>query len=187
MRTRLAGALVLLACAAACEAPNAVPITNVKATMADSADQVIFGLRNLITDRGLNRAAVEADTAFFFDDNTRVDMRVVRGVFFNAAGVKNSVLTSRAGFYNSQSGMLEARGDVIVRSVDAVNRKTLTTPFLRFDQHLNQLTSDSAFTLKEEPGRNVVGVGFRSDPDMQNITIKRIITSKPGTVGLSDK
>ena len=39
--------------------------------LADSADQVGFGIRFKLNDQGLSRAELEADTAFFFDDNTR--------------------------------------------------------------------------------------------------------------------
>ncbi|HVT40317.1 MAG TPA: LPS export ABC transporter periplasmic protein LptC [Gemmatimonadaceae bacterium] len=180
---RLPALLALSALIGACNKSNPLPIASGKKTMADSADQVIFGLHTLITDRGLLRASIDSDTAFFFDDNTRADMIVVRGVFFGSTGAKDAVLTSMFGNYNNRLGTLEAHGEVEVASVDG---RTLKTPFLRFDQRTNQISSDSAFTLKE-PGRDLVGVGFRSDADLQNIIVKKLISSKAGTVALPDQ
>jgi LPS export ABC transporter protein LptC len=184
MRTLGAIALAAMLCGAvsACSStkPTAAAMTTGKKSMADSADQVIFGQRTLITDRGLQRAQIESDTAFFFDENTRIDMRIVRGVFFSSVGAKDAILTSRTGLYNTRSQMLEASGDVIVSTVDG---RTLKTPFLRFDQRVNQISSDSAFVLTE-PGREVRGIGFVSDPDMNNITVKHGQKTKAGTFTL---
>jgi LPS export ABC transporter protein LptC len=179
---KLTALVVSAAVVTACTSQNALPIASNKKTMADSADQVMWGSRTLITDRGLQRAQIESDTAFFFDENTRVEMVIVRAIFFNSAGAKDAVMTSRAGTYNNRLGVLEARGDVEMHSVDG---RILNTPFLRFDQRTNQIFSDSAFTLKE-PGRDLVGVGFRSDPDMQNVTVTRVISSRTGAVALPD-
>jgi len=44
---------------------------------ADSADQVMFKARFNLTDNGLSRAELTADSALFFDDNTRVELRNV--------------------------------------------------------------------------------------------------------------
>jgi LPS export ABC transporter protein LptC len=151
-----------------------------KKSMADSADQVIFGQRTLITDRGLNRAQIESDTAYFFDENTRVDMRIVRGLFFSSVGAKDAVMTSRTALYNTRTQMLEAHGEVVINTIDS---RTLKTPFLRYDQRTNQISSDSAFVLTE-PGREVRGIGFVSDPDMNNIFVKHGQKTKAGTFTL---
>lgn len=177
-----AGALAGAALAG-CRDANTLPISTAARTIADSADQVMFGFRALITERGLLRAEVLSDTAFFFDDNTRLEMRIVHGVFFNATGARDAVLTSRTGRYDTRIGTLEARGDVVINSVDG---RRLETPFVRFDQRLNQISSESAFVMTE-PGRDVRGVGFISDPDMQNIRILQVKRVKTGPVALPDE
>ena len=189
-RRRVARSCALLFAAllasAACTTSNPLPIAAQKKTLADSADQVIFNSRILITDRGLQRAEVLSDTAFFFDENTRLEMRgapLVRGIFFNAVGAKDAVLTSRSGLYNTRIGILEARGDVVIVSVDG---RHLETPFLRFDQRINQISSESTFVLTE-PGRELHGVGFVSDPDMQNIRVLKLLRAKAGAVALPEK
>ena len=167
-----------------CNGDPAKAATAGKATMADSADQVIFGARTLITDGGLKRAEIRSDSAFFFDENTRVEMSgFVHGTFFNSQGAMDAILTSRRGMYNTRSGMLEARGNVVIKSLDG---RTLTTPFVRFDQRLNKISSDSAFVMTE-PGREVRGTGFVSDPDMNNIVVLHLKQGKTGAVALPEK
>jgi hypothetical protein len=65
---------------------------------------------------------------------------------------------------------MEARGNVIVVSEDG---RRLTTEQMRYDQARNEISSDSAFILTE-PGRRLEGVGFVSDPQMNNVRVQRL-------------
>ncbi len=148
------------------------PVQVAKSALADSADQVLFHIKTVLTDRGLLRAELEADSAFFFDDNTRIELRKVKTTFFKATGERSSVLTSREGTYNTRLQETEARGDVVVVSNEG---KRLETSQLKYQQAQNEISSDSAFVLTEE-GRRLAGVGFVSDPDMRNVRIKNVTT-----------
>jgi LPS export ABC transporter protein LptC len=179
---------LLLACVtvAACRDQKGAPLAVARPTIADSADQILFNSRTLITDLGLQRAEVFSDTAFFFDQNTRLEMRggpTVRGIFFSSTGAQDAILTSHRALYNTRQGVLEASGDVLVVSTDG---RKLKTPFLRFDQRQNKISSDSAFVLTE-PGREVRGIGFVSDPDMQNINVLKVQSSKVGPVAVPEQ
>ena len=177
-RRRAAFLLGALALAAACQ-KAAPPKTADSARSIDPlADQVVFGSRTVVTDRGLMRAEVFSDTSLFYDDNTRMEMRVVRALFFNSSGARDAVLTSRRGRYLTRDGVLEARGNVVITSADG---RTLTSAMVRFDQRVNQIASDSAFVLTEGD-REVAGIGFVSDPDMNNIRILRGSRAKAGAV-----
>lgn len=180
MRTRWSlAALRLAACVVAlggCEQPATPPTTRV--TAADSADQIMFGARSLITDRGLMRAEMLADTALFFDENTRVELRGVNATFHNSTGAKSTTLTSRRGMYDTRKSGMEARGKVVVISVDG---RRLTTEHLNYDGARDEISSDSAFVLTE-PGRKLEGIGFRSDPGMQNFRVLRSARGTAGTV-----
>lgn len=147
-----------------------------RASLADSADQVMYNARFNLTDAGLSRAELTADSAFFFDENTRVELRNVATTFFTTEGARDAYLTSKRGTYNSRRGDMVARDSVIVVTEEG---RRLVTPELKYDQSLNQISSDSAFVLTE-PGRSVAGIGFRSDPNMQNV---RILKTKSGTTG----
>ncbi len=70
-----------------------------------------------------------------------------------------------------------ARDNVVVITEEG---RRLTTPELKFDQSMNEISSDSNFVLTE-PGRRLAGKGFKSDPNMQNV---RIIKTKSGSTGM---
>jgi LPS export ABC transporter protein LptC len=82
-------------------------------------------------------------------------------------GAKDAVLTSQRGTYNSRTTNMVARKNVVVVSEDG---RRLTTPELIYNQQMNQISSDSAFVMTE-PGRRLEGIGFRSDPNMNNIKV----------------
>lgn len=177
MRRAVIGLLAFSSAAlvSACDNRTAPPIAKGSA-MADSADQIMYGAHFNLTDKGLSRAELLSDTAYFFDDNTRVELRKVEATFYTTTGARDAYLTSKRGTYRSRIGSMIARDDVVV--VTEEGRK-LTTAELKFDQAMNEISSDSAFVLTE-PGRRLEGIGFKSDPNMQNI---RILKTKSGSTG----
>jgi len=165
-RLVLLSLLCAVVAAAACSSKKQPP-TAAHSPLADSADQVMYGARFVLTDQGLSRAHMNADTAYFFDENTRMEFENVLTTFFTVTGAKDAVLTSRHGTYNSRTNNMIARGNVVVVSEDG---RRLTTPELIYNQQKNEISSDSAFVMTE-PNRRLEGIGFRSDPNMKNIQI----------------
>ena len=150
--------------------------------LADSADQVMFGVSTMITNRGVLRAQLGADTGYFFDGNSRIEVRHEKTIFYTTTGQQNATLTSVEGTYNMRRGQMEARKDVVVVTTDG---KRLETEQLKYDQATNQISSDSAFVLTE-PTRTLRGIGFTSDPDLTNLHVKKVLTGSgsftlPGT------
>jgi LPS export ABC transporter protein LptC len=164
----LLGACAALA-AAGCSG-GAHPPVQPSNPLADSADQVMFGVRTFITNQGLLRAQLTSDTAYFFDGNSRIVVRKEQTVFFTTTGQRSAVLTSLEGTYNTSRATMEARKNVLVISEDG---KRLETSQLAYNQVTNLISSDSAFVLTE-PDRRVEGVGFISDPDLVNIKILKL-------------
>jgi LPS export ABC transporter protein LptC len=164
---------------AACDGNTATPAI-AKASLADSADQVMYGTHFNLTDKGLSRAELVADTAYFFDDNTRIELRTLEVTFFTTSGARDAYLTALRGTYQTRGGIMVARGDVVVITEEG---RRLETPELRYDQSMNEIASDSAFVLTE-PGRRLEGIGFRSDPNMQNVQILRTKSGSTGAVTL---
>lgn len=145
----------------------------------DSADQVAFGFRTLVTDKGLLRAEVFADTALFLEQNTRVSLRVVHGEFFGATGAKEATLTAHRGNLDTRTNVLEAWGDVVITSVDG---RVLKSPMIRYQQAINQVMSDSAFVLTEPGEKEMSGVGFRTDPSLNAVEVLKVRSGRGGTV-----
>lgn len=169
---RQLGALVtgaVLLMAAACPKKPAAMKRAQASTMPDSADQMGFGMRHVLTNKGVSNGELLSDTSYLYEDGTRIEMRRVNLTFYTSQGVKDGVLTSKTGTYNSRLQRLEARGDVVVVREDG---KRFTSQQLVFDQVRNQFFSDSAFVLNE-PKREHSGIGFESDPKLNNFRCLR--------------
>jgi len=147
-----------------CKKKGSAPPVAAKATLADSAEQVLFNTHSLLTDKGVQRGEMFADTVFVFDDNTRFEMRKVRVTFNTVTGAKDGVMSADRGRYNLRQQVLEGFGNVIIVTNDG---RRLTSPQLKFMQGLNEISSDSAFTIIK-PGSTFSGVGFKADPQLNH-------------------
>ncbi|HKR08043.1 MAG TPA: LPS export ABC transporter periplasmic protein LptC [Gemmatimonadaceae bacterium] len=157
---------VLAMSLSACTTKKQPPVAG-HSPLADSADQIMYNSRFVLTDEGIARAQMHADTAYFFDDNTRMEFENPNVTFSNSMGAKDAVLTARHGTLNNRTNNMIARKNVVVVSEDG---RRLTTPELIYNKQKNEISSDSAFVMTE-PGRELSGIGFRSDPNMNNIRI----------------
>jgi len=148
---------------ASCRKTKQPPVVGV-ASLADSADQVIFDGHSLMTNRGVQRGEMFGDTIYVFNDQTHFVLRKVRASFNTETGAPNGTLRGDRGTYDLRTQILEGFGNVVVTSTDG---KRLESNHLKYSQGLNQVSSDSAFTLHR--GKDVQrGIGFTSDP---NITV----------------
>src|SRR5215218_11347442 len=98
LRLGLFIALVLTAC----EDTGVRPTTTVQAS--DSADQVLEGFSHYVTNEGVLRSRVEADTAFFYEATQVTELHKVKVVFFDLKGAESSTLTAQRGTYRWQDG-----------------------------------------------------------------------------------
>jgi LPS export ABC transporter protein LptC len=172
--------VALLCSALACKQNAKAPPVAPHSALADSADQVMYGVRFVLTKEGVQQAALQADTGYFFDQNTRIELRGVRTTFFRTTGVKDAVLTSREGTYNTRRHLMEARGNADIVTTDG---RRLRTEQVRFDQDKNEIASDSAYTLTEA-SRRMTGIGFTSDPNMNQMKCLRACGGFVGEVNV---
>jgi LPS export ABC transporter protein LptC len=168
----LVALLITVASAANCPSRKAAvrPVPAKTSTIPDSADFVIFGMRTLLADQGVAKGELLSDTAFSYDDGTRLDLRRINLTFRTAQGVKDGILTAKTGVYNSRLSRLEARGNVVVVREDSTR---LTSPQLVYDQARNQIFTDSAFVINQPNRQQYSGIGFESDPRMNNFRCLR--------------
>jgi len=119
-----------------------------------------------LTEKGVLQSYVEADTAFLYQNEQRMDLRHLR-IRLLDKGTERSTLTADRGIYYSLSGKLDARGNVEVVTTDG---RRLRTSHLLYDKTSNRVESDTAFTY--ESGSEVgSGKAFRSDVDFHNLSI----------------
>jgi LPS export ABC transporter protein LptC len=157
---------MLVLALAACK--NGAQVTATQAAL-DSADQVLMGMTHYVTEGGVLRAKVQADTAYFFSGTQQAELRNVHVTFYDATGRPTSTLTSKEGTHHWRSGDMEARGNVVV--VRDRDGGTMRTEVMDYNQARNEVSSDKPFVF-DSPDRHIEGTGFTSDPEFKNITAK---------------
>jgi LPS export ABC transporter protein LptC len=150
-----------------CEDTGVRPTTTVQAP--DSADQVLEGFSHYVTNEGVLRSRVEADTAFFYEPTQITELHKVKVVFYDAKGAESSTLTARRGTYRWQDGSMDATGKVVVVSPDG---RRLATEALRYENATNLIMTDKHFTF-DRGTEHLEGNSFRSDPDFRNVVTDR--------------
>jgi LPS export ABC transporter protein LptC len=167
MRHLLIASAVVVLAVAGCSTQKAKPIAKGGVSLADSAEQVLYNMRSLLTDKGIQRGELFADSAYIFDDNTRIELRKVRATFNTSTGAKDGTMTGDRGRYDLRQQVLEGFGHVVITTNDG---KRLTSPHVRYMQTINEVSSDSAFTMVEN-GRTISGIGFRADPQLNHVVV----------------
>lgn len=166
MRRLLTLAAVMMA-VAGCGRQGSAPPVKAVASLADSAEQVMQGVRTLLTSEGVQRGELFADSAYIFDDNTRFELRKVRATFNTETGVKNGTMRADRGRYSVRQQVLEGFGNVVITTNEG---RRLTSPHLKYNEAINEVSSDTTFTMVE-PGRTLSGIGFRADPQLTHVQV----------------
>ena len=157
-------ALLIISC------KSGTPVTATQAVL-DSADQVLVGMSHYVTEEGVLRARVRADTAYFFSNTQRAELRTVHVTFYDATGRSTSTLTSKEGTHHWRTGDMEARGNVVlIRDNDGA---TMRTEAMTYNQVKNEVASDVAFTF-DSPTQHLRGIGFTADPEFRNVRTKNL-------------
>ena len=135
--------LVVAIAIAACRDTKQPPVVG-GPSMADSADQVLFGVQYVLTTRGIQRGELKADTAYVLDDQNRFDLRKAHVTFTTELGAPQGTMDGNRGVYNLRTQLLEGWGDVIVKLVDG---RTLTSPHVTYNQVTHLISSDTSYVL----------------------------------------
>ena len=159
---RVAALIGAMAVGTACNETGARP--GVLSTAADTADQTLLQVRHIITRDGVQKSLVEADTAYYYEASQTFELRVVTVTFYDKDGTPTSKLTSHEGTYQTMTGVMEGRGDVVVRSTDGT--RTLKSEQLKYDPGRNEISSELFYTY-DQGANHLEGVGFTSDPNIQ--------------------
>jgi LPS export ABC transporter protein LptC len=152
------GVLIAAVAAASCRDSQSPPVAGGR-SVADSADQVFFGAKYLLTSKGIQRGDLTADTAYILDDQTRFDLRKAHAVFTTETGAPQGTMDANKGIYSTRTQILEGWGNVIVKLVDG---RTLKSPHVVYNQITHQITSDTSYTISGSQGTQM-GIGFTSN------------------------
>jgi len=145
------GILAGLLCLAAvgCNEETPVPNGTVPAVFVEGADQVMVGVDNFITREGIRRARLNADTAYTFEADGRLDLRIVTLTFFTEQGDSLGVLTGESAEYLLEAGDVKVRGDV---EVDLSNGERFEAPMIEYISAAGELRADSGYVQTAPDG-----------------------------------
>ena len=142
-------------------------MTDAQLVRPDSAQQLAFGARLTLTDFGVARAMLVADSALIHDEGLRMDLRRVRLTFVDTAGDSIGTLHADRAMYDVSTSTLDATGGVLV---SGPNGRVLRTSHLVYDPIADLLRSDSSYTFTQvSPTRESSGQGFESDPRLLQV------------------
>jgi LPS export ABC transporter protein LptC len=150
---------------AACSREGVRPVTETAA--ADSADQVLFRMSTKITNEGVLRSNIEADTAFIYQRSQTTDLRHFTAQLLDEKGNLKSTLTADRGLYVTYSNKLDARGHVVATTVDG---QKILTEHLIYDKQQNQITIDTTFVYDSKKG-HLTGNCMKSDIDFTMVDV----------------
>src|SRR2546422_7387626 len=132
-------ALLALLVIASASCKSGTPVTAAQAAL-DSADQVLLGMSHYVTEVGILRARVRADTAYFYSNTQQAELRNVHVTFYDATGRATSTLTAREGTDHWRTEDMEARSNVVVvRDKDGA---TMRTEVMYYNRARNEVSSD---------------------------------------------
>lgn len=144
------------------------------------ADQVLIGLTHNMTREGVLQGELRADTAYVYNDDSTVRLRVVDVTFYDDRGRPDSRLTADSGRYDLQTGDMQAHGNVVVR--DTADSERLESEQLLYDALSNELRTDTSFVWHR--GDDVIrGTGLVTDPSLDDVRIEEPAGTSPGTGG----
>lgn len=158
---------IAVAALAACQSPPAP--SGPVAGDADSGQRT-YGMNLKLSEAGVLKADLYGDTAFARPgDEDITELRNVRLTFYDEQGAKPGTLTSKTGEYNQRTGIMVARGDVVlVTHNEKGEKRTVRSQELHYDQRGDRVWSDQE-TFVEEQSQTFVSQGFTSDTRFTNI------------------
>jgi len=168
-RRWLPALLLLVAFLAGCGADPTGDDTMVVMFDHLGADAIIVDTEHRISNGGLPRGILWADTAYMYEAEGRMHVRKPSADLFDEYGRVSAHITGAEGDIVLETEYLVVRGDVVLTMPE--NNRRITTEVLNFDCNSNAIWSESPTTMVED-GVTLQGSGFRADCEMQNLEIE---------------
>jgi len=132
------------------------------------ADAVQFGMVSFLSASGVREGRVQADTAYAWNDSSKVLLRGMNVVFYDENGRPRATITALGGEMNERTDQMVARGDVVL-TIHADGRR-IESPELHYDPNRDRIWSDSA-TVQTLNGQVTRGTSFEADLGFTNFRI----------------
>ncbi len=136
-------------------------------------DQISWDFEAIFVDSSFTKAILNARRARIYNDRkeTLLDSGLRVEFMSKASGKRVSLLTADSARIDDNTKNMLARGNVYVIS-DSSNT-TLETSLLEWDQKAQKLYS-TEYVKIVSPNEVITGIGFESDPNLNNYKIKKV-------------
>ncbi len=182
MRTRLLSVALVAAALAGCQKHGTEPQATADFPKLP-ADYVLISVKHYLTEDGIRRGTLNADTGYVHVDSAKFDLRKVHLLLYNANGAQAADLTSRTGELDQRTNAMVARGHVVlVGTGSGVQR--IETEELHYDPNTHMLWSDLSSRVTQA-GNVITTNGFKSDDQLRNIQMKGVSGRVQGGAGVS--
>jgi LPS export ABC transporter protein LptC len=168
MTVRMKRILALAAISALTAACGPAPTNPGTGEIEADASQVTYDMHMRVTEAGVLKADLNADTAITPVGETKTQLRVVRLTFFNP-GKPPGKLTSKSGEYEQNTGVMIARGNVVLIVPGDKGMRTIKSEELHWDQKGDRVWSTVRTSITEE-GQTLVTQGFTSNSNFTNVS-----------------
>ena len=174
----LGAGLVALLAMTACEEDQDTPVASEFMQGIDAP--VVFGMTSFLTVDGVREGRVRADTAFTYQDSTKVDLRVMVVDFYDESGRERATVSGRTGEWDQETDRMVARGDVVLRVHTDGSR--IESAEIYYDPENDRIWSDSATVRTLSDGTVTRGSAFESDIEFTNVRVLDIRGSAGGRI-----
>lgn len=171
----LAGVMVagLVLAAAACGEEADTPVVAEDLARID-ADNVVYGMTQILTREGVREGVIEADTAYFYQDSSAVHLRGVQMTLYREEGGERAEVVAERGRLDPRTQEMVGQGDVVL-TIPEGNRR-IETEELHYSSRGDRIWSDT-YTIMEQDGEVTCGTAFRSDLEFRNVVIEHARTA----------
>lgn len=165
-------ALISATVLGACSEDGDTPVVAEELTEIQ-ADNVVYGMTQILTSEGIREGRITADTAFFFQDSAAVHLRALTLEIFDEGGRTRAEVNAERGRLETATSTMVARGDVVL-TIPGQGRE-ITTPELHYSSPDDRIWSDSATVMRQDDDVQC-GTSFRSDLEFRNVYIENMKT-----------
>lgn len=171
MRTRLLSLALLAGLLAGCQRHGTEPRATAEFPRLP-ADYVLISVRHYLTEDGIRRGTLNADSGYVHVDSAKFDLRKVHLLLYNADGREAADLVSKTGELDQRTNAMIARGNVVlVGKGSGVQR--IETEELHYDPNTHQLWSTLSSRITQA-GNVITTQGFKSDDQLRNIQMNAV-------------
>lgn len=178
-------AVLILSVLAACGENGDAPLVAEEILrLNERANRVAIGLVHYVASEGIRRAKVVADTAFFIEEESLIELRNMEVTFYDEDGKETTVLTAHDGTYRWDTGNMTANQDVEV--IKPVEGRRIETSVMYYDRPEDRIWSDAPTTMYEADGTIIEGTSFTSNSGMDRVELTEPRVVRRGTQPQSD-